>query len=86
MSGSPSNSAIRWKSDTRSLEQEHVALHRDFQVLPFAETERALLLTHFGIYESMPTTIPYDMSCPVGKNYHRRLVDDELGPHEITSD
>ena len=34
----------------------------------------------------MPTTIPYDMSCLVGKNYHRSFVDDELGPHEITSE
>ena len=34
----------------------------------------------------MRTTIPYDMSCLVGKNYHRSFVDDELGPHEITSE
>ena len=68
------------------LEHEHVAVHRDFRVLPFAGTRHALLLTHFGIYVSMPTTIPYDMSCPVGKNYHRHPMDDELGWHEITSE
>ena len=34
----------------------------------------------------MPTTIPYGMSYLVGKNYHRRPVVEELGPHEITSE